>query len=267
MPKQLLQLHDVDITAKTTGEVSGFCDSVMIINALDEADAREFLNITSPLSRYGLMRGDITLKKSHSPDTFQFGIDYKEKDIENPSDLPGMKINFDTGGSTKHITEALAVKRYGEKDYKNGKKIKVDWDGKVQGIDIPSSFLKFSETKYFKRSSMSFAFLRKLKKMTNKVNISAFRGFEKGEVRFAGASGNWDDDTNIVSVTYNYEVRENEAAVTIDGIKCDPLLGWVYRWIFYKKEADAIGLITKAAEVLDNAVFPVDDLNKLGRAR
>lgn len=266
MPKQLLQLHDVDIIAKSTGEVTGFRDSVMIIGALNEADARDYLNITSSLNQYGLIRGDITLKKSYGPDTFQFGIDYKEKNIDDPRNLPGMKINFDTGGGTKHITEALATKKYGE-DCKLGNKIKVDSDGNVQGIDIPSAFLKFSETKYFKRSSMSFAFLRKLKKMTGKVNISAFRGFEKGEVRFAGSSGNWDDDTNIVSVAYNYEVRENEAAVTIDGIKCDALLGWVFRWIYYKPKTETTGLVPKAVAILDNAVFPVDDLNKLGSAK
>ncbi len=264
MAKQLLYLDDVDVAAKNTGEVTSFRDSVMVIGAENDEDAKEYLIATSASSQYGLMRGDVTLKRSYGPDTFHFGIDYKEKDVENPQNLPGTKISFDTGGSSKHITEAIDTKKYGGTGINLGNKIKVDSDGNVQGIDIPSSFLRFSETRYFKRSSLSFAYLQKLKSLTNCVNSEPFRGFEAGEVRFAGASGNWDEDTNIIAVVFNYEAKENEAATTIEGIECEALSGWVYRWIYYKPKLDTDELTPKAAAIFDNLVFHVDDLNKLG---
>ncbi|MDD5729410.1 MAG: hypothetical protein PHV59_12690, partial [Victivallales bacterium] len=214
-------------------------------------------------AKYNLARGDITLKRTYGTDTYQFQVDYEEADASDSNNLAGTKISFDTAGGTKHITEALASRVYG-KDYGLKNKILVNPDGSVTGIDIPDSRLRFSETHYYARSSLSFAFVRKLKALTNRVNNRAFRGFEKGEVLFTGASGNWDDDTDIVTVTYNFEIRENEAATTIDGISCNALLGWNYRWIFYKKTKTENGIAPKAAAVIDNAVFNTTDLNQLG---
>lgn len=274
--KQLLSLRDVEIGANKDGEVTSFRDSVMVIGADNEADARDYVVATIAGTQYGLLRGNIVLRDTHAPDTFQFNVEYSGTDYTVDT-LPQKKVSFDTGGSTKHIT--LAVKFTKQKDYplpgsdamefKN--LIGVNEDGTVSGVDIPTYNLKFSETHYFLKSKISSSLLRDLKSLTGKINAKPFRGFKIGEALFTGASGSWDQDTRVVSITYNFEVSEDEEdTITYkdaygDEYQVNLKRGWDYRWIYYAKAMNGSGkVVPKIMAIIDQQVFKEVEFGKLG---
>lgn len=266
MAKQLLHLNDVDINAKTTGEVTRFRDSVLVTEAVDEADARAFIVATAASYQYGLERGNITLKEEFGGGDFKFLIDYNTPNYENAAALPSTSVNFDIGGGMRHMTTALTtVAKYGDtnNDFKNA--INVDADFNIQGLDVPDNCLKYSETHYFIKKSITAKFLTTLKTMSNTVNNKIWRGFEKGEILFIGASGSWNEETRIVGVTYNFEIRKSEPAQSIGDIECDAKYGWDYRWIFYGKKKNASGFVmAQPITIFDVRPFWFADFANLG---
>ncbi|MEI8244633.1 MAG: hypothetical protein WCI51_02315 [Lentisphaerota bacterium] len=275
--KQLLSLRDVDINADTNGKVTSFRDSVMVVNATTETEARAYALATVPVTQYGLLRGDITLRETPGSDMFKFNVDYKIPDFSDGlTPLPAKKISFDTGGTTKHITlaEKLTIQRdypldgTEPKDFQN--LIGVNEDGTVSGVDIPAYGLKFSETHYFIKDQVSSNLLRNLKAMSGKINSKVFRSFKIGEVLFTGASGNWDADTRVITITYNFEVNEDEGMITYkdaygDEYQVASKRGWDYRWIYYVKALNSHGqLVPKIAAIVDQQVFKEVDFGYLG---
>lgn len=275
--KQLLNLRDVDINADTNGKVTSFRDSIMVIGATTENEARTYALATVPATQYGLLRGDISLRETPGSDMFKFNVDYKVPDVSgtNPS-LPAKKISFDTGGTTKHITLAEKVTKQRSyplpgaeiDDFKD--MIGVNEDGTVSGVDIPAYGLKFSETNYFIKDQVSATLLRNLKAMTGKINSKVFRGFNIGEVLFTGASGNWDADTRVIAITYNFEVNEDEGMITYkdaygDEYQVESKRGWDYRWIYFIKAENSKGrIVPKIGAIVDQQVFKEVDFGFLG---
>jgi len=151
---------------------------------------------------------------------------------------------FDTGSGTLHRDVALEhVATYPATAPSFDGAIGVDGEGNVTGCDVVMPQPGFTETVTLSKGQFNSAYKRRLIYLTGKVNDAEFRGFERGEVRFDGASAQKNGED--WSVTYRFSVSENKSGFTVggDGTEANPgitieeKLGWDYLWFRYE-EAD-----------------------------
>ena len=151
---------------------------------------------------------------------------------------PDDRFDFDTSGGTQHITQSLATPgRYGQAPDHQGA-IGVSQTA-VEGTDIVVPTVNFSETHHF--IDVTWAYRRAIAELTGKVNKSAFRGFDPGEVLFLGASGsrrNSFDDAPW-SVTLRFAASPNRSNFAVGPINVSSKKGWEYMWIRYAPSDDA----------------------------
>ena len=160
-------------------------------------------------------------------------------DDEDPNNY-----TFDTGSGTLHRDVALEhVATYPATAPSFDGAIGVDGEGNVTGCDVVMPQPGFTETVTLSKGQFNSAYKRRLIYLTGKVNDAEFRGFERGEVRFDGASAQKNGED--WSVTYRFSVSENKAGFRVggDGTEENPgfeiaeKLGWDYLWFRYE-EAD-----------------------------
>lgn len=151
---------------------------------------------------------------------------------------------FDTGSGTMHRDVALEhVATYPASAPSFGGAIGVDGEGNVAGCDVVMPQPGFTETVTLSKGQFNANYKRKLIYLTGKVNDAPFRGFERGEVRFDGASAQKNGED--WSVTYRFSVSENKTGFVVGGdgtdgnpgITIGEKLGWDYIWFRYA-EAD-----------------------------
>ena len=151
---------------------------------------------------------------------------------------------FDTGSGMLHRDVALEhVATYPATALSFDGAIGVDGEGNVTGCDVVMPQPGFTETVKLSKGQFNSAYKRRLIYLTGKVNDAEFRGFERGEVRFDGASAVRNDED--WSVTYRFSVSENKTGFVVGGdgteenpgIEIAEKLGWDYIWFRYE-EAD-----------------------------
>jgi hypothetical protein len=146
-------------------------------------------------------------------------------------------FEFDTTGGTQHITQSLAtMARYGAAPNCYGA-IGVSQTA-VEGVDIVVPVFNFSETHHF--SSVSWSYRRRIADLTGKVNDSSFRGFDRGEVLFLGASGSRRDSyvSTPWELTFRFAAQPNRGDIHVGGIGHIYKKGWEYMWIRYAAADD-----------------------------
>lgn len=134
-------------------------------------------------------------------------------------------------------------------------------DGKApSGVDLLIPTISQSETRFFKQSSLTESDRNTLLRLLGKVNTSTFRGWDAGEVLFAGVSGRarGRDDWEL---NFRYLIREN-TSITVDGFDSIDKLGWEYVWPRYLREFDGTAVKTTSviqflvlAQVYETASF------------
>jgi hypothetical protein len=110
-------------------------------------------------------------------------------------------------------------------------------DSGIEGVEVPLPALQFSVQRRFDEEFVTPAYLNILSNLTGTVNNAPFWGFEAGEVRFDGATGQqklgkpWD-------ITFKFTRSQNAANLTIGPITGVAKLGWEYLWVRYKTTSD-----------------------------
>jgi len=170
---------------------------------------------------------------------------------EDPNDY-----TFDTGSGTLHRDVALEhVATYPATAASFDGAIGVDGEGNVLGCDVVMPQPGFTETVTLSKGRFNSAYKRRLIYLTGKVNDAPFRGFERGEVRFDGASASKNGED--WRVTYKYSVSENKTNLVVGGdgsdenpgITIDEKLGWDYLWFRYAEAEVKNGSSTVVAVV------------------
>jgi hypothetical protein len=190
-------------------------------------------------------------------------VHYAQRTPKQPGDTT---YNFETGGGTQKITQAISnVNRYRvggatPADHKGAIGVK---DGKADGVDISVPVYTFSETHYIPTASVTAAYKAAIFAVTGKTNNAGFKGFNTGEVLFLGASGceRSQDDWEI---TFKFAASPNVTGLTIGAITGIAKKGWEYLWVEYDTAVSNDALAAQPRQVNVDQVYYSGDLSTLG---
>lgn len=192
----------------------------------------------------------------------------KEEASNNPDDPQPGSVAWDTGGHTEHKTQAITQRRFGANAPNFDKAINVSGQS-VNGIDIPSPGMKYSETWIMPVSlAMSCDYIGAVYTRTATTNVLRFRCFDPGTCLFLGASAQWQGDQPYVRVTFNFEARPNKEVI-LSGTSPElagvvfTKKGWEHIWFLYKTAEDAGSLVQRPVAAYVDQVFEEEDWSAL----
>lgn len=187
---------------------------------------------------------------------------------------PGDELwSFDLSGGTAVVRRAVAqLSDQGDPLLTENVADYVGWNGKFgeafqcAGVNIITPSMRETCRLTVSATTVDSTFRRTLGELCGKVNTSAFHGWNAGEVLFAGASLSApyynDDGANLVDVTYNFNIRANEASVTIGNYSLSDVNGWDYAWGI--TGFDPSTQKNAVLAVFVSQVYDYADLNDLG---
>jgi hypothetical protein len=175
--------------------------------------------------------------------------------------------SFDTTGQTTHMNAAYAERRYGENAPDMKGAIGVDADS-VKGVDVITPALQWQEQYDVPSQFVGDSYIRAVADLTGKVNSGAFRGFDAGEVLFAGCSGSqqWDSEKGDGpwSLAYKFIASPNATNLSVGGIGGITKKGHEYLWVRYEDDVAQNTLLRKPKAVYVNEVYRSGDFGSLG---
>ena len=191
------------------------------------------------------------------------------EDDNNNDDEDQSMFAFDTGGGTKHLNQSIKTDGKYPKDAPDfAGAIEVDNEGNVNGIDVTMPVLNFTETHTLAGSRVSTSYKKTLAGLTGTVNRSGFRGFERGEVLFLGASGTKRSKKSSApwEITFRFAVSPNQAGLQVGDIKIARKYGWDYLWVRYADKVAEGGknMVKKPVAAYVEQVYPEGDFGRLG---
>lgn len=191
------------------------------------------------------------------------------EDDNNNDDEDQSMFAFDTGGGTKHLNQSIKTDGKYPKDAPDfAGAIEVDNEGNVNGIDVTMPVLNFTETHTLAGSRVSTSYKKTLAGLTGTVNRSGFRGFERGEVLFLGASGTKRSKKSSApwEITFRFAVSPNQAGLQVGDIKVARKYGWDYLWVRYADKVAEGGknMVKKPVAAYVEQVYPEGDFGRLG---
>lgn len=169
---------------------------------------------------------------------------------EEPSQPPpsetaalGGEFGFTTTGGTQTLTHA---RKHIESWGLNGAAardcqgtIGLTADGKIEGVEVVSPKLEWSVTKVFRFITLNYVV--RLMRATGKTNDRKWYGYERGELLFLGADGQYrgqgPDDASW-SITFKFAAAPNESLTINDDLpgpgNTIEKKGWEHLWVAYK---------------------------------
>ncbi|NLS92242.1 MAG: hypothetical protein GXX96_08690 [Planctomycetaceae bacterium] len=159
--------------------------------------------------------------------------------------MPGTaEWSFEIGGSaTQHITQSLdTAGKYAADgtppDFKGAIGVRSDGNGlAVDGIDIDLTTFAWSETHHLAYTAVTPAYINTLYLLRGKVNASAWRIFERGEVRLVSVTGSARGEWTV-PLTFSFEASHNVTSLKVGDITGIDKEGWHYLWTFYEDAED-----------------------------
>jgi hypothetical protein len=229
-----------------------------VTNTEDENEVYTLLRAAAPGSFFGLRLENIEAEPMGGG-VWKGHARYIRPEDEN-------EYTFDTGGGSKHITQALdTINSYalgGGAAPNFAGSIGVT-DEKVEGVDVPDPKFEFTETHLFDPTFVSAGYKRLIFQLTGCMNDASFKGLAAGECLFVGAAGakrgiaKW-------SITFRFSGSQNATGLTIGGITGIDKLGHDYAWIRYGNFVDAGHIVSRPVVVTVVRVIPRADFSTLG---
>jgi len=240
-------------------------DLLLIIRGSDDDVAVKVAALNNtPLVYDGLVRQSAHVKQI-GPALWEGSVRYGKRQKE--PETGESSYQFETSGGTQHITQSLGTTRYAPEgqtapDFKGAIGATAD---SVEGVDITVPQYSFSETHYLPTEVVTGGFKAALFALTGRVNASAFRGFQPGEVLFLGASGakRGEEDWEI---TFRFAASPNVTGLTVGDITGIAKSGWQYMWVRYEDTEDenAHRLVKRPVSVYVETVYYSGDFSLLG---
>lgn len=207
---------------------------------------------------------------------WQLTLNYEKKgaddETQDPEPLRRAR-SFDTGGGTRHMTQAEGERRYGVGAPDQQRAIGVD-DDRINGVDVIEPALNWSESYDVPAAYVTSAYIKAVSNVTGTTNNATFRTFDRGEVLFVGCSGTqeWDEikGDGPWTLTYKFVASPNAGsgqtlpAITIGSITGIEKRGHEYLWVRYAPDAVSGTLIKKPQHVYVNQVYREADFSLLG---
>lgn len=176
--------------------------------------------------------------------------DPEAKEKEEPPAVGELEISFDTSGGTLHITHAIkdlqvvkpanagVVTRpfYGA--------IGVSNDGgnfQIEGADIIAPALAMTIRTRMLAGGFTPAYMKQVAALTGTVNKNVFKGFDPGELLFAGGGGTM-RSSGEVDLSFSFLGSANRVIDKIGGVQLSSPLnkgGWDYLWLYSVPTVDS----------------------------
>ena len=174
-------------------------------------------------------------------DSARLSVIYAKEDASFPSDESSCQMDFDCSGGTRHVTQAIEQIRVFKdgnsgtfEDDANGM---IGWNGKTgqeaefAGVDVPCADMRITFKKPMAYSTLtSTAYMKKLGRLTGRVNSSTFKGWEPGELMFLGANFTAKRGEEDLIVSFNFRAMPNEDDAKVAGRSIGKLRGCEYAW-------------------------------------
>lgn len=245
----------------------------LVINAASKRAAFEAVLADSPEEEEGLIRQDVRFDGFTGDDAMEFSVIYEEPDGDDASTTASEEnepqMSFDCSGGTSHIVRSRKQRCWKTDPNPGGM---IGWNGKTgqeaefAGVDVFSATMRETYTLKMKPSKLTTAYKRSIANLTGTVNSKAFMGWEAGEVLFLGASfSGAESGSDEITVTFNFAIQQNEAAVPISGTLTINKRGWEYLWTI-TKTVDDPNTKTTRVEVVNafvEEVYPYADFGQL----
>lgn len=222
-----------------------------IVNAvLDEA----------PETYNDLPRQSVAIAERLTEMIWKVDVEYSD-DSSSPSDQEEEdSYQFDISAGTKRIVHPIRHKA----TYPNSVDYPSAGINNGEGIDIIMPVPKFSETHKISPGRCSTSYRRKVAELVAKTNDKTFKGYNAGEVLFAGASGSRSGKEDW-TVTFEFLLsfaQENITIGDITGIRKDP---WDVIWCDYTERIYDDGERYKRVNAVHvDQVYEEGNFNALG---
>lgn len=229
----------------------------------DEFEALSALENNAPLLYYNLVRKNYEIEQI-APGTWEANVEYGLFKIDTQErQTGGSSYQFDISTTSERINyskQTIAI--YGPDPKPNFKNAINVQDDEVQGVDILVPQYSFSETHYLSVDTVTSQFKAYLFWTTGKVNDAPFKGFQKGEVLFLGASGDKRSDADW-EITFRYIASPNVSNLTIGDIQGINKEGWQYLWILFKEENHAGRRVKRPNHIYIEQIYDYADFSGL----
>ncbi len=222
-----------------TGSSEGFELKYLISGAESRQSAIAALMQQSPLTERGAIRTQIRWDGTEG-DVAAFTVIYAQ--AGNRTDEGESKestLNFDCTGSTRKMLYAYDTRIIRGPDPGNA----IGWNGmtgsdmEIAGVDVPDGVSRETYSRVIKMSRLTNDYKRLLIKMRGCVNLKPFKGWQKGEAMYIGATFQGVLDSKaLITVNYNFQINLDEENVKVGGVNVGNKKGFEYLWAFYRAE-------------------------------
>jgi hypothetical protein len=198
---------------------------------------------------------------------WQVTIQYEKNGADDGNEPLKRARSFDTSGGSQHITQAYSESRFGANAPDQMMAIGVDSNG-VNGVDIVVPALQWQETYDVPNQYITSGWIRGVAGVTGTTNLSAFRGFQRGEVLFVGCTGSqeWDDEKGKGpwSLAFRFVASQNQTGLSVGSIGGITKGGHQYLWVRYEDAVEGNDLLKRPKAVYVNQVYRETDFSVLG---
>jgi hypothetical protein len=210
----------------------------------DDSAARLILLATAPVT--WTVGGKTLVQKSRSVEPlgdklWRGVVTYGRRQAEKNTGESTYQFEIGGGGSA-HVCEAIEQTAYGADAPDCGHRINVVRDAErinVEGVDIEAPTYAWSETWYLPIGAVTPAYKAILFGIAGApVNNATWRGFNAGEVKFKGVSGQQRGEEDW-QLTFKFEASPNVTGLTIGTITGIAKKGWEYLWVLFEDTKDA----------------------------
>lgn len=174
--------------------------------------------------------------------------------------------NFSTNGGTVHITNSLSVTEKVPAD-PNGapdNKGAIGFDGKtVNGVDIVTASLVWSEEEVVAAANVDDAYIRTLRANTGKTNDATYRGYDEGSLLYLGATGTLRSDGDY-NVTHQFAFNENQTNINVGDLVVLEKKGWEVLDVVYGADDNPEGKVKVPKFAYVHQVYDSFDFSSLG---
>ncbi len=169
--------------------------------------------------------------------------------------------NFEISAGSKKVVYALQH----VKSYPSGAAAPQAGINNGEGVEIVIPVGRFSETHFMSKNKVSSSYKRKITELVGKINSGSFKGYDKGQVLFMGASGSRTGKERW-QITFNFAVATKQTGISIGGISGISKDPWDIIWCEYDedKNKDGSEIIKKVKAVHTERVYEYGNFGSLG---
>ena len=206
-------------------------------------DAIDAAAEVAPAKHEGISLSGFDFDDLTAPGSYKITARYR-RHPDDEDELGGREITLDIGANTDTRTESLQrvlVTAEAPADVAGATAINVGADGEVKGCTVLTGYQTYSEAAWLKPDQLTTAYRKTLTQMVGCVNNAAFRGYAAGEVRFEGASAQWERrQKGKIKVTFRFSISPNSASISVASWNIAKM-GWDFAWVKYRAGVGADG--------------------------